>query len=129
MGVSFQKVDRRSFLKTGALAAGGLLIGFNLPGRRLSAQTGIGSGRFNAFVSVGTDDRVTVIIHKPENGQGTITSLSMLVAEELECDWSNIRWEFAPIDRVLRIPAPGNLWKHRHTEFLATAPGSRRHRA
>lgn len=109
MGVPFQKVDRRSFLKTGALAAGGLLIGFDLPGRRLSAQTGSGNGRFNAFVSVGTDDRVTVIIHKPENGQGTITSLSMLVAEELECDWSNIRWEFAPIDRVYGFPLQGTF--------------------
>lgn len=103
-----QKVDRRSFLKTGAVATGGLLLGFTLPGRNFAAQTGA-NGRLNAFVSIGADDRVTVIIHKPENGQGTITSLSMLVAEELECDWNAIGWQFAPIDRVYGFPLQGTF--------------------
>jgi isoquinoline 1-oxidoreductase subunit beta len=50
-------------------------------------------------VHVGADDAVTLFIHKAEMGQGTVTSLSMLLAEELECDWGKIRTEFPGIDR------------------------------
>ena len=52
------------------------------------------ASKLNAFVHVGTDDVVTLFIHKAEMGQGTVTSLSMLLAEELECDWKKIRTEF-----------------------------------
>ena len=56
--------------------------------------------KINAFVLVGNDDTVTLYIHKAEMGQGTVTSLSMLLAEELECDWSKIRTEFPGVDRA-----------------------------
>src|ERR1051326_6724243 len=88
-------LDRRAFLRTGATAAGGLLIGFKLPLRAQSAAP----LKLNAWVHVGTDDYVTLFIHKAEMGQGTVTSLSMLLAEELECDWKKIRTEFPGIDR------------------------------
>ena len=55
--------------------------------------------KLNALVHVGTDDAVTLFIHKAEMGQGTVTSLSMLLAEELECDWKKIRTEFPGVDR------------------------------
>src|SRR5271165_2161897 len=87
------RLDRRSFLKT---TAGGLLVGFFMPGRSGAAAV---SSRLNAFVHVGSDDLVTLFIHKAEMGQGTVTSLSMLLAEELECDWKNIRTEFPGVDR------------------------------
>jgi isoquinoline 1-oxidoreductase beta subunit len=88
--------DRREFLKT---AAGGLLLGFHLSrGSRLSAA--VTDNKLNAWVHVGTDDYVTLFIHKAEMGQGTVTSLSMLLAEELECDWKKIRTEFPGIDRA-----------------------------
>lgn len=103
------KLDRRLFLKTSAAATGGLLLGFTIPAGRASVQTDAGAAALNAFVHVGTDDMVTMIIHKPENGQGTVTSLSMLIAEELECDWTRIRWEFAPIDRVYGFPLQGTF--------------------
>src|SRR6266487_4646825 len=91
-----QKLDRRDFLK-----AGGLLLGFYLPGRnRLSAQTRTAKTKLNAYVHVGTDDTVTLFIHKAEMGQGTVTSLSMLLAEELECGWNKIRTEFPGVDRA-----------------------------
>ena len=96
--------DRRTFLKAGAAAAGGLLLGTYLPGNTLDAQFGPpGGGAItpNAFVRIGTDDVVTLIIHKPDNGQGTETSIAMLLAEELECDWSKVRTEFAPINPAL----------------------------
>ncbi len=94
-----QKLDRRSFLKTSAAAAGGLVLGFYLPeSNTLEAQSM--TGRLNAYVQVGTDDMITLFIHKAEMGQGTVTSLSMLLAEELECDWTKIRTEFPGVDPV-----------------------------
>jgi isoquinoline 1-oxidoreductase subunit beta len=94
------KVDRRGFLKT---AAGGLLLGFHLSrGSKLSAAVSgsVSDNKLNAWIHVGTDDYVTLFIHKAEMGQGTVTSLSMLLAEELECDWKKIRTEFPGIDRA-----------------------------
>jgi isoquinoline 1-oxidoreductase beta subunit len=95
-------MDRRSFLMTGSAAAGGLVLGFYLPGRGeavLDAQFGPPAAiNPNAFVRIGADDIVTLIVHKPENGQGTETSIAMLLAEELDCDWSRVRTAFAPID-------------------------------
>ncbi|MEI9973722.1 MAG: molybdopterin cofactor-binding domain-containing protein [Ignavibacteriota bacterium] len=94
-------VDRRNFLRTGASVIGGLLIGCVLPERRkLAADTSTASNKLNAFVLVGNNDVVTLYIHKAEMGQGTVTSLSMLLAEELECDWSKIRTEFPGVDRA-----------------------------
>lgn len=104
-----RKLDRRVFLKTSAAATGGLLLGFTIPASRAAVQSEAGAEPLNAFVHVGADDIVTMIIHKPENGQGTVTSLSMLIAEELECDWTRIRWEFAPIDRVYGFPLQGTF--------------------
>ena len=95
------RLDRRSFLKVGSTAAGGLLVGFYLPGKSELAGQSAGSVKnLNAFVHIGTDDLVTFVIHKPENGQGTTTSLAQLLAEELEVDWKKIRWEYAPIAQV-----------------------------
>src|SRR5580692_11364606 len=98
------KVDRRGFLRT---AAGGLLLGFQLSrGSKLSAAVSdnasgdVSDNKLNAWVHVGTDNYVTLFIHKAEMGQGTVTSLSMLLAEELECDWSKIRTEFPGVDRA-----------------------------
>lgn len=89
---------RRAFLKTGAAAAGGLAVGFWLPeSSKLPAQA-IGDSKLNAFVRIGSDDSVTLTIHRAELGQGSMTALSMLLAEELECDWSRIRTEFAKVD-------------------------------
>jgi isoquinoline 1-oxidoreductase beta subunit len=90
------KFSRRAFLRTGATAAGGLLVGVSLP-YRAKAQ---GPAKLNAWVHVGADDAVTLFIHKAEMGQGTVTSLAMLLAEELECDWKKVRTEFPGIDRA-----------------------------
>src|SRR2546427_5655070 len=93
-----QKLNRRNFLKTSAAAAGGLVLGFYLPeDHSLEAQAAV--GKLNAWVHVGADDLVTLYIHKAEMGQGTVTSLSMLLAEELECDWKKIRTEFPGVNR------------------------------
>jgi isoquinoline 1-oxidoreductase beta subunit len=91
------KTTRRGFLQVGASASAGLLVGFYLPeSSRLAAQTA--DTPLNAWIHIAPDDTVTFMIHKVEMGQGTVTSLSQLLAEELECDWGKFRTEFPPVD-------------------------------
>ena len=92
--ITLTKVNRRGFLKAGGTAAGGLMLGFYLPEKSSLAAETAAPAKLNAFVRIGADDSVTLMIHKSEMGQGTVTSLSMLLAEELECDWKKIRNEF-----------------------------------
>jgi len=102
-------LDRRSFLKTGIAGATGLVIGFYLPGRRevLAAAPAATPAVLNAWVHISPDDKVTILISKSEMGQGVETSLAMLAAEELGCDWKRINTEFAPADKVYYDPAFG----------------------
>jgi len=94
-------VNRREFLKLGVAGTSGLLLGFVLPTRaEANSVAAVAPLKLNAWVHVGTDDVVTLFIHKAEMGQGTVTSLSMLLAEELECDWATIRTEFPGVDRA-----------------------------
>lgn len=94
--------SRRRFLKAGAVLGGGLVIGFAIPGARrfayaAPAEAAAASGFVpNAFLRIGNDDSVTVLIAHSEMGQGIWTGLAMLVAEELDADWTKIRVEHAP---------------------------------
>jgi isoquinoline 1-oxidoreductase beta subunit len=91
---------RRGFIQVMAAAGGGLLLGVYLPRKRALAQ---GEGKPfapNAFVRIGTDGMVTILVGKSEMGQGVSTSLPMLVNEELGADWSKIKFEFAPEDKA-----------------------------
>ena len=93
-------VSRRRIPQAWRAGTGGLLIGFRPPTRaETAAMAAAAPLKLNAWVHVGTDDIVTLFIHKAEMGQGTVTSLSMLLAEELECDWKKIRTEFPGVDR------------------------------
>src|SRR2546428_1864500 len=89
------RLSRREFLKTSARVSGGLVVGFVLPGiGRFAAVQGLqAGGRLapNAFVRVGSDDSVTVLLAHSEMGQGIWTSPPMLVAEELDAHWSKIK--------------------------------------
>src|SRR5437867_8668248 len=94
-------IHRREFLKVSIGAGGGLLLGFRLAGtgETLAMQNGsAASFTPNAFVRIGTDERVTVIVNHSEMGQGVYTSLPMLLAEELDADWNNVAFESAPVD-------------------------------
>jgi len=94
-------LSRRDFLKTGAVAGGGLVLGFSLPpfgDPAEAAQQSTSTFAPNAFIRIGTDDSVTVIANHSEMGQGVYTALPMLVAEELDADWSKVRVEAAPVD-------------------------------
>ena len=93
--------SRRQFLKAGALVGGGLVIGFVIPGaKRLSAQpaaaAAVSSFAPNAYLRIGADDSVTVLSAHSEMGQGIWTTLPMLIAEELDADWTKIKVEHAP---------------------------------
>jgi len=91
------KMNRRDFLKTGAVLGGGLILGFCLPlgaCRRKTTETFAP----NAFIRVDTDGAVTFIVNHSEMGQGVYTSLPMLIAEELECDWRKVTVVAAPVD-------------------------------
>jgi isoquinoline 1-oxidoreductase beta subunit len=108
MNTPVLKLDRRTFLKGSAMAAGGLVLGFYLPDtNEVEAQSNPSPTRMNAWIQIGADESVTMTIHKPEFGQGSVTALSMLLAEELECDWKKVKTEFADtIDPVYMMGAP-----------------------
>jgi isoquinoline 1-oxidoreductase beta subunit len=94
-------LSRRGFLKAGALAGGGLVLGVYLPGlggRAKAADEKAAAFAPNAFVRIGTDESVTVVVAHSEMGQGPYTSIPMAVAEELDADWSKVRFEAAPVD-------------------------------
>lgn len=99
--------SRRKFLHDSAALAGGLMIGFYLPlrdGPAFAADAPPAPAKQiyppNAFIRIAPDDSITIIVNKSEMGQGVYTSLPMLVAEELEADWSHIRIESAPVAPV-----------------------------
>ncbi len=89
------RVSRRSFLKASAAAGGGLLLSISLPALlsygEVAGATAEGSFAPNAFIRIDRDGRVTLIMHKVEMGQGTYTSMPMLLAEELEIDLSQVQ--------------------------------------
>jgi isoquinoline 1-oxidoreductase beta subunit len=97
-----QKVslNRRGFLKASAAGAAGLMLSFALPeSNLLEAQfPGIPKARPDAYIHIATDGTVTFILPKSEMGQGPLTSLSQLLADEMDADWSKTRQEFAPVD-------------------------------
>jgi isoquinoline 1-oxidoreductase beta subunit len=96
-------ISRREFLKSTAAAAGYLVIGFWLPqgaGRAFAQPQVRRSAPPNAFLRIGKDGTCTVLVKHLEFGQGVTTSLPMLVAEELECDWTKVRAELAPAEAV-----------------------------
>src|SRR3989440_12500028 len=110
--MSATEVKRRDFLKAGAALGGGLLICLYIPEWALAGSANAAAPtpatfKPNAFVRIGTDDIVTVIVNKSEMGQGVYTSLPMLVAEELEADWSKVRYEPAPVDPAYNHPVFG----------------------
>ncbi|UTW14032.1 xanthine dehydrogenase family protein molybdopterin-binding subunit [Marinobacterium rhizophilum] len=96
-----QGTSRRDFLKLVTTAGAGLTLAMNLP-LALAADSAatVAAGDFepNAFVRIGTDGRVTILMKHLEMGQGTFTGLATLVAEELDADWSQIVAEGAPAD-------------------------------
>lgn len=96
-------LDRRGFLKVGALAGGGLALQAYMPlGSAAAAEAG--PAPLSAFVSIGSDGAVTILSKNPEIGQGVSTSLPMLIAEELDVDWAQVTLRQADANQALYGP-------------------------
>jgi isoquinoline 1-oxidoreductase subunit beta len=93
-------LSRRDFLKSGSLAAGGLLLSFSVGagGANSFART-TAPASLNAFLKIGEDNSIYIILSKVEMGQGIWTTLPMLIAEELDCDWKKIKVMHRPSGR------------------------------
>src|SRR5213596_4215695 len=92
------RITRRDFVQ----ASAGLVITFYLPTRHAAARVDAAEGEFapNAWLRVGTDGIVTLTVDKSEMGQGSQTGLAMILAEELEADWSTVRLGPVPVNPV-----------------------------
>ena len=101
-------MNRRELLRNTVASTAGLLVAFQVP-RVLRAAPAAAPPLppANAFLRIGTDDSVTVLLAHSEMGQGIWTGLAMLIAEELECDWSKVHSEHAPAAPIYAHPAFG----------------------
>src|SRR5215470_11486710 len=104
------QISRRFVLTSLAAAGGGLALGFRLPADISPAEAAAGPAEVNAWVVIQPDDAVIIRVARSEMGQGITTSLPMLVAEELGCDWSKVRAEFpSPEENLRRKRAWGDM--------------------
>lgn len=105
-----QSLSRRSFIVSSAAAAGGLTVGFHIPALAQQKTAAAASPEINAWVLIKPDDTVVIRIARSEMGQGTLTGLAQLVAEELECNWSKVTTEYpTPGQNLARNRAWGNF--------------------
>ncbi|MBZ0293324.1 MAG: xanthine dehydrogenase family protein molybdopterin-binding subunit [Anaerolineae bacterium] len=96
-------ISRRDFLTLSAVAGASLILGMHLPTRTASAQEIDCQGNVfdpNAYLRIDADGTITLIVHRSEMGQGVQTALPMILADELEADWTTIRIEQAPADPI-----------------------------
>jgi isoquinoline 1-oxidoreductase beta subunit len=101
------KLSRRGFL--GASASAGLVVAFHIPFGEAKAQE-VASGEVNAWVVVKPDDSIVIRIARSEMGQGTLTGLAQLVAEELDADWAKVTTEYpTPGQNLARKRVWGNF--------------------
>jgi isoquinoline 1-oxidoreductase subunit beta len=108
--------SRRQFIQTSAALTGTVVLGFHIPALAQTSSAASKGAEVNAWVVVNSDDSVVIRIARSEMGQGTLTGLAQLVAEELECDWAKVSTEY---------PTPGqNLARARVWRNFSTG-GSR----
>jgi isoquinoline 1-oxidoreductase beta subunit len=109
-------INRRSFLIGTAAAGGGLALGLKIPFGPDVVRAQDGSPEINAWVVIRPDDTVVIRVARSEMGQGTITGLAQMVAEELECDWAKVTTEY---------PTPGQSVKRKRIWGDFSTGGSR----
>jgi isoquinoline 1-oxidoreductase beta subunit len=140
MTVIRKHLTRRRFLVVSASAAGGLAVGFAMPAAAetsaVSAQPWDeipGGQEVNAWLVIEPDDSVVIRVAKSEMGEGIFTALPMIVAEELGCDWSKVKAEYASANRNLResniyqrMGTGGSSSVRRSREYLQQAGASAR---
>src|SRR5439155_14471803 len=97
-------MERRAFLQTAGTVGAGLVISFRIPTRREQQAAPFAP---NAWLRIEPDDSIRVLVDRSEMGQGVTTALPMLLAEELEADWTKVQIEFAPADKAYINPLFG----------------------
>lgn len=101
--------SRRTFIQGTMAAAGSLVVGFHVPFLK-NAEAQVATTEVNAWVVIQPNDTVVIRIARSEMGQGTLTGLSQLVAEELECDWAKVTTEYPTPGQSLERKRPwGNF--------------------
>src|SRR2546426_5351454 len=104
------KIGRRSFVIGSAAVGAGLALGLKIPFGASVVRAQDGSPEINAWIVVRPDDTVVVRIARSEMGQGTLTGLAQMAAEELECNWSKVTTEYpTPGQSVARKRVWGNF--------------------
>src|SRR5262249_34202369 len=103
-----KQVDRRSFIKFSALAGGGLLVGVYTKSEVLAQRGGGGPGggaaaavNPNVYITVHPDNTFTVIAKNPETGQGMRNALPMIIADEFDVDWKQVKVQQADLNQQL----------------------------
>ena len=133
MATTTSGLDRRDFLRVTAVAGGGVLLGAYSVS---SAGAGVLAGSepaadfaLNVFIRITPDNLVTIISKNPEIGQGIKTSLPMIVAEELDVAWENVRVEQAPLDteRFTRQSVGGSSGTPRNYDAMRRTGAAARH--
>ncbi len=104
------RLSRRKFIVSSAAAGGGLALGLNVPFAGDVQAQGAAATEINVWVAIKPDDTCVIRIARSEMGQGTLTGLAQLVAEELECDWKKVTTEgLTPGRNLARKRAWGNM--------------------
>jgi isoquinoline 1-oxidoreductase beta subunit len=114
--ITTPKVSRRSFVIGSAAVGSGLALGLKIPFGTEVVRAQDGSPEINAWVVIRPDDTVVIRVARSEMGQGTITGLAQMVAEELECDWTKVTTEY---------PTPGQSVKRKRVWGDFSTGGSR----
>ena len=109
MKTTLPELSRRNFLVTATAVGGGLALGFDIPfgGPAAAVADGYapystGAPEVTSWIMIQPDETIVIRVARSEMGQGAITALPMLVAEELECDWAKVRAEYAPPSENLK---------------------------
>ncbi len=110
------KINRRSFVVGSAAVGAGLALGLKIPFGASVVRAQDGSPEITAWVVIRPDDTIVIRIARSEMGQGTLTGLAQMVAEELECDWSKVKTEY---------PTPGQSVKRKRAWGDFSTGGSR----
>src|SRR6202034_3461684 len=115
-------VNRRDFILTGVSVAGGLMIGIGAAPATADAaaistqpwnDSEYAPHEIDAWIAIDPDDSVLVRYQRSEMGQGSMTALPMMITEELQCDWSKVRIEYASSNRSVREKRVyGNMYSH-----------------